>query len=230
MRNFAFTKWAICCFVLFSSCESRVESQAVNTILNKPDTKLETLKKNEDTIDAGKNIGPVHLGDSFEKVLTILPLKKNYDFIWESAEYITPKNEFIKCPKTYQWISPDFKEQFFNYFEDDTLIQIEADTEKYKTEQGAKIGATIKEIKKIYPNLEAFVLKNSGEPKVGGKDFVYLVDKAGGIAFEFRFSTSKKKRLVNKIIVFKPDTFFQPQGCPLPLKKLEKITQNVNQY
>lgn len=102
-------------------------------------------------------------------------------------------------------------EEFFIYFENNAVIRIEADTQKHKTEHGINSNSAIKEVQDIYPNLENFVLRNSGASNLGGKDFIYLVDNYNEIAFKFRFSKSKKKRTVSKLIVFQPNSFFQPK-------------------
>lgn len=95
-----------------------------------------------------------------------------------------------------------------------------------KTADGITENSTPKEVRHHHPQLASFVSPNSGAKVNGGRDLIYWIDRVSGIAFEFSYSAELKSHFVSKVIVFAPNSDFQPEGCGSPedLHKLEPFS------
>ncbi len=220
------------CFIFFTflivACSSNCAAQKQNvtnttqTEVAKPSPIPPPSPNNPNLAVAGKNVGLLKLGDTREQVLELFP-KKSGD-----EEYTYDKN-CCGCSFTFSeihWLPPKFENNgLFIYLREGRVFQIMTESDFFPTAEKIKPDSTPKEVRQRYPNLKkAFVLLGSGANVVGGRELVYWVNSESGIAFEFYYNRRKGQRLVKSIIVFEPDSDFQPNGCvsiPQELKEIE---------
>jgi hypothetical protein len=172
----------------------------------------------------GRSVGPIILGMSREEVEKIIPFRKNND-AFQKRGYYTSAGGTIICPAVLHKSSVSKQDDFelFVYFDYDRVVQIEGNSPRYRLQNGIKYEDRFDTVRKVYSNAEMYVLKGSGGDKVGGKDFVYLVDKATGLAFEFRYSGKVKSMVLHNFIVFQPNSQFLPATCVTAPRQYELL-------
>ena len=209
-----------------SGCGPKFQNPANSTrnepIKSSPSPIASQLPSNPNLTIPGTSVGLLRLGDTRERVLELFP-KKTGD------EEYTYNKSCCGCSFEYSeihWLPADFKNNgLFIYLREGRVFQIMAETDLFPTRDRIVEDSTPKEVRRHYPNLsKAFVLLGSGAEVVGGRELTYWVDSGAGIAFEFYFNRRKGQRLVKSIIVFEPNSEFQPDGCvsvPQELKEIE---------
>ena len=183
-----------------------------------------TRVTDDSLVVTGQSVGPVTLGITREEVEKIIPFRKNYDAFHEKGDY-TSRAGTISCPAVLHKSSGSKQDDFelFVYFAYDRVVQIEGNSPRYRLQNGIKYNDPFDKVRGIYPGAEMYVLKGSGGDKVGGKDFVYLVDKAAGLAFEFRYSKKVKSMVLHNFIVFPQNSQFLPGACVTPPRQFELL-------
>jgi len=164
----------------------------------------------------GKSVGLVHLRDTRETVLDVLPLKKDMD---REYAYRSGSSEI-------DWLdqeSHDVRGEVRFFLRDGRIFQIASATPRFRTRSGITIYTPPDTVKRNCPALRSYVLLNSGGEEVGGRDLVYWVNRAKGIAFEFHFYPKRRRRLVYSVIVFEPDSDFFPRGESVSSNKWREL-------
>jgi hypothetical protein len=226
IQHFCFLVSTLLITACFSGCAAQTQntpnSIEMETAKSSPSPTASRLPDNPNLIVAGKSVGLLKLGDSRERVLELFP-KKSGD-----EEYTYDKN-CCGCSFTFSeihWLPPKFENNgLFIYLREGRVFQIMVETDRFSTSEKVKPDSTPKEVRQHYPNLKkAFVLLGSGADVVGGRELIYWADSIAGIAFEFYYNRRKNQRLVKSVIVFEPNSEFQPNGCvsiPQELKEIE---------
>jgi hypothetical protein len=154
----------------------------------------------------GQKVGSLQLGNTGDQSLKLLGPKKeeyNYDNPCKYSEM--------------HWYDMELDTNgIFVYLKDGKIFQLEAATPRYRTAEGITEESSPDVVRRRFPQLRSYVLLNSGSDIVGGRDLIYWVDRADGIAFEFYYNRKAKKRRVSKVIIFNPNSEFQPEGCVSP--------------
>jgi hypothetical protein len=167
-------------------------------------------------IIAGKSVGPIRLGDNNERVVEALA---EFPKIVQQVQY-----PFCGKMKMVEWFDKALVQAgLFIYLRNDKVFQIESETTRFRTADGVTEQSFPEDVKRQYPDLEAYELLKSANELTGGKNLIYWVDRNKGIAFSFYYNTRRQRRLVARVIVFEPDTDFEPHGCvtkPQSLKVL----------
>lgn len=171
-----------------------------------------------------QSVGPITLGITREEVEKITPFRKNYDAFHEKGYYTSPGGT-ITCAAVLHKNSISKQDDFevFVYFENDRVVQIEGNSPRYHLQNGIKYDDRFDKVRGVYPGAEMYVLKGSGAAVVGGKDLVYLVDKAAGLAFEFRYWKKVKSMVLHNFIVFPKNSQFLPSACVTPPQQFELL-------
>jgi hypothetical protein len=165
-------------------------------------------------IKPGSGVGVIRLGDSRENLVKVIGGK------FEEYSHDSP------CKYTeMHWYDLDAdRNGLFVYLTGGRVTQIESDSPRYRTAEGISSDASAESVRSKYRDLlQAYILLGSGSKVNGGRDLVYWVDRQNGIAFEFYYNHKAKNRRVSKIIVFEPNTDFQPEGCLSPPQELRKL-------
>jgi hypothetical protein len=119
----------------------------------------------------------------------------------------------------------------FIFLKDGHVTWTQAETPRFRTAEGITEESSPALVRRHYPDIETYVLVNSGADIVGGRDLVYWVDRRQGIAFEFYYNRRAHNRRVKSVIVFEPGTEFQPEGScvqePQYWRKLKPFTIEV---
>jgi hypothetical protein len=164
----------------------------------------------------GKSVGPIRLGDDNERVVEALA---EFPKIVQQVQY-----PFCGKMKMVEWFDKALVQTgLFIYLRNDKVFQIESETTRFRTADGITEQSLPEDVKRQYPDLEAYELLKSANELTGGKNLIYWVDRNKGIAFSFYYNTRRQRRLVARVIVFEPDTNFEPNGCvtkPQSLKEL----------
>lgn len=176
----------------------------------------------------GRSIGQISLGDSFDEVVKLIPIRRSYDEVHEGGVIKTSDGIIITCAKVLykNSIGPEDDFALSVYFKDDRVVQIEGSSPKYFLRDKVRDESKFSYVSKNFPEAKVFILKGSGEKFIGGKEWVYIVDEAKGLAFEFRYSRQKKTRTLSKFIVFPANQPFQPGTCVTPPQELELTSAN----
>jgi hypothetical protein len=211
--------------VLFGSCAAPVRQPATSggVASQTPQASQPRPAPTDATlIIPGHSVGLLVLGDTRERALELFPKKPNYD---EEYTYEEP------CPRTeIHWLDIDTRNEaekvfdgVFIYLKEGRVVQIEAATPRYRTVEKITLDSFADDVRRHYPQLEAYVLTDSGAKVVGGRDLIYWVDSPNGIAFELYYDRNTGKRRVRKTIVFAPAGDFQPEGCESSPQELRKL-------
>lgn len=170
---------------------------------------------------AGKSVGLLQLGDTRKRVAELFPKNPRWD-----QETNFTKNE-SDCGYDYTeliWHLPEFKGELFIYLKKDTVFEVVVRTKHFPTADGITQYSSPKQVRRYYPNLKkAYVLLGSASKVTGPRNLVYWVDSESGIAFEFYYDSRKRQRLVSSVIIFQPNTEFQPGGCTGAPQELKEI-------
>jgi hypothetical protein len=170
---------------------------------------------------AGKSVGLLHLGDTRKRVAELFPKNPRWD-----QETDFTKNE-SDCGYDYTesiWHPPDFKGELFIYLKKNTVFEVMVQTKHFPTAEGITQYSSPKQVLRSYPNMKkAYVLLGSASKVNGPRNLVYWVDGESGIAFEFYYDSGKRRRLVSSVIIFQPNTEFQPYGCTGSPRELKEI-------
>jgi hypothetical protein len=206
-----------------SGCRAKFQNPANSTrkepVKSPPSPIASQLPSNPNLTIPGTSVGLLQLGDTRARVLELFPKK---------AEEHTYDKNCCGCSFDFSeihWVPPDFKNNgLFIYLRQGRVFQIMVETNLFPTRDTISEDSTPDEVRRHYPNLrKAFVLLGSGADVVGGRELTYWVDSGAGIAFEFYYNRKRGQRLVKSIIVFEPNSEFQPNGCVSEPQKLKEI-------
>jgi hypothetical protein len=168
----------------------------------------------------GESVALLRVGDSRERMLELFPKKPNIDL-----EY----NYDQKCCgcdfSDYHWLPPDFKSNgLFFYLKQGRIYQISVQSDLFATSKGVKLESTPETVRRQYPDANrAYVYLNSSSKFTGWRNIVYWVDGISGVAFEFYYDRKERRRYVGAIIVFDPESEFQPDGCTSSLREFTEL-------
>jgi len=153
----------------------------------------------------GQTVGPLSLGDTRDKAISLFPPKPNVD------------QEFPQkpdCGTEFNWVDikdyPKFRGNVFMRLRENIVFQIDSATTRYRTKEGITIGSPPEDVRRHYPHLLSYILSNMFSEAQGGRPLVYWVDREQGIAFAFAYSRRTRRRSLGQIIVFKPNS----EICP----------------
>jgi hypothetical protein len=165
-------------------------------------------------IVAGVRVGPIRLNDSRQKVLKVLPRKADID-----REY-----DYPNCGTTYSWLDPGTSGGSMDIrFNRDRVFQIDASGRGYHTTEGLTEISSPEQIRRSYPELQAYTITGTASEAVGRRDLVIWVQQDGGIAFTFAFDNKRQRRSLYKITVFKPKSQFCPEGYSIESPELKSL-------
>jgi len=157
--------------------------------------------KDSTLIKPGLSVGPLALGDSYQRTTELFPPKPDVD--QESPQSAA-------CGRELNWV--DLRNSpvgnLFIRFKDGTVFQIDVATTRYHTTEGIAINNSPEEVRKHYKGLRAYILSNITSTEL--RPLVYWVDSKRGIAFAFAPYRRKHGRYLSGIIVFKPKS----EICP----------------
>jgi hypothetical protein len=224
LKRQQFAGWLIACLLSIIGCSGQIQRAASGTPASKavPGSPSPSASPEASLIEPGRSVGALRLGDTRERVNQIFPKKPNYD---EEYNYDAP------CPRTeIHSLDIDLSQEngpvsngVFIYLKDGRVSQIQVATPRFHTADGITEDSTPAEVRRHYQQLQSYVLSNSGAKVNGGRDLVYWVDRQKGIAFEFYYNRKANQRRVSKVIVFNPNSEFQPEGCVSPPQELREL-------
>jgi glycosyltransferase involved in cell wall biosynthesis len=154
------------------------------------------------TIEPGRSLGPLKLGDSADHALELFP-KKAIDQQWDDA-----------CGTTVDWTdstNPEGHGDVFIRLKKGKVFQIESSTTRFHTADDITTFDAPEKVRKSYKDMHAWVLLSPPSPALGSRPPVFWIDKKKGIAFEFAYDAPHHKRYVYKVIVFEPSKTFCPE-------------------
>ena len=154
------------------------------------------------TIEPGRSIGPLKLGDSADHALELFP-KKAIDQQWDDA-----------CGTTIDWTdsaNPEGHGEVFIRVKKGKVFQIESSTTRFHTAQDITTFDPPEKVRSAYKDMRAWVLLMQPSPALGSRPPVFWIDKKKGIAFEFAYDAPHHKRYVYKVIVFESNKTFCPE-------------------
>ena len=178
---------------------------------------------------AGESIGAIHLNDKLEDVFKIFPFIRNYDALHKESVYKTPEGIF-ECAGVFRKniFNGQFDRAVAFYYKNESVVQIEGESSKFYMKNGIKSGDSLSSLLKKCKECKTYILKGSGGEKVGGKDFIYLVNEQEGVAFEMRYDKKQKRRTLDRFIVFNKNSPFLPETCVTPPQSFEAIQLDSN--
>jgi hypothetical protein len=164
----------------------------------------------------GTSVGPIRLGDNNDGVVEVLA---EFPKIVQQVQY-----SFCGRMKMVEWFDKALVQTgLFIYLRNDKVFQIESETTRFRTADGITEQSLPEDVKRQYRDLEAYELLKSANDLTGGKDLIYWVDRKKGIAFSFYYNTRRQRRLVARVIVFEPETDFEPNGCVTKPQTLREL-------
>ncbi len=178
--------------------------------MGKGDQRTQTTELNSGTnlIVPGKSVGQLNLGDTKDRTFEIFPIKQNTD------EYEALDLWNRGCGTWYNWV--DFKKKDMGNinvrFLERRVIQIESITTRFHTAEAISIYATPAQVRRLYKNLKAYVLRSNYSEADGGVPVIFWVDETKGIAFSFATTRKTRVRYLYSIIVFSPGSDLCPRG------------------
>lgn len=165
----------------------------------------------------GEGVAGVKLGVTFDRFSKVFHPQPQYDEDF-------PGNACWN--RSYHWVDTKAEATgVYSYFKAGKLAQISVQTPRFSLASGLKVGATVTQVVKAYPQGHWFILLHSGGTDVGGKDLVYWVARDSGIAFSFYWDRRQLKRLVLGIDIFRKNTEYRPEGCISPPQQWEPLKQ-----
>jgi hypothetical protein len=217
--------WFSAGVMLFGSCAAQVRQPPTLSEAASPTPSAsarDPASTDATLIIPGQSVGLLRLGDTRERTFELFPKKANYD---EEYTYGEP------CPRTeIHWLDIDPGKEnetvsngVFVYLKQGRVVQIESATPRYRTSEGITEDSSPEDVRRSYPELQAYALTGSGAEVVGGRDLIYWVEGPKGIAFELYYDHKTNKRRVRKIIVFEPARDFRPEGCVSPPQELRQL-------
>lgn len=201
-------------------------SKSVNSQINivRNDLRPETVETPNvipnGLIDPGVGIDKVRLEETEEILTNRLgkPTERfHYDYTLSSGN---------SCDKIELRWTESFShgDDLYAYIKDGRVFEIDTSLSNYSTAQGVKFDMPLTEVlEKAGSSARLMRLNNSAGEYMGGKDFLYLIDKEEGIAYEFYYHRKEKIRKLSKIIIFRKDAEFVPQGCLAPWRSLTEV-------
>jgi hypothetical protein len=222
--GFRIVKRIIVCVLVLAACNTsgrqaraQQEPSTPSGLAPKPKTRAsKTVSAETGVINPGKSVGPLRLGDTRERTLELFPFKPHID---EEYSYDDP------CPLTeIHWLDRELDAAgVFVYLKGGQVFQIESATPRFQTAEGITLDSSPEDVRRHYPELRAYVLLHSDAAVVGGRDLIFWVDRQKGIAFELYYNRHLRKRRVYKVIIFAPDTEYQPEGCVVPPQSWQEL-------
>lgn len=198
-----------------NSLEIRATNDSNMNIVQTVVTSPTQSRIEEGQIISGKGIDKIQLGNSREQVIQALGKPS------EEYQY----GVISSCNHSeMHWLQLGVDgDGFFAYLKDGIVFQIDISLSRYATPEGITLDTPIDKVLEKYDSLQGFELMGSAGEINGGKNLRYLVEQTQGIAFEMYYNRKAKKRKVWNIIVFEPNTNFEPDGCVSPPQSLVKI-------
>ncbi len=159
-------------------------------------------------IAPGEGVAGVKLGSTFTEFQAVFPRHPDID---EDAQ----NNLQNGCPeRSYHWLDLDRNANgVYALFKSGRIYQMSIHTPRFALSDGIHVNSTTEEVKRAYPTGHKYVLVGSGSAVVGGKDLLYWVDKAHGVAFELYWNARRRERLVSSIDIFARGSEYLPGGC-----------------
>lgn len=92
------------------------------------------------------------------------------------------------------------------------VVQIVAATSRYATADGITSSSSPEEVRRWYPDLQSFVRVGYHTEAEGGRDIIFWDDPNKGIAFEFWYGRTARRRYLEAIIIHEPGAQLLPEG------------------
>lgn len=163
-----------------------------------------------------QSVGPVQIGEGREAVIATL---SKFPVIAQQVSYPMCGNI-----QMIEWYDKEMTQTgLFIYLRAGKVYQIESETKRFRTREGIAERSLPEDVKRNYPNMEAYELLKSAGNLTGWKNLIFWVDQKQGIAFSFYYDTARQRPLVYRVIVFAPGSDFQPDGCVVPPQELRKL-------
>lgn len=174
--------------------------------------------KNNEVIEPGESVAGVRLGSDFSSFERVFPKHPHAD-----TDY--PDNG---CgDRVYQWVDVDRSATgIYVYLKENKISQFSVQTPRFALPNRIALNASEEQVKRAFPKGRAYVLVGSGSAAVGGRDLVYWVDKASGVAVELYWNQRKRTRLVRSIDIFRKGANYRPEGCISPPQQWRELKQS----
>ncbi|WP_213807879.1 hypothetical protein [Granulicella sp. dw_53] len=166
----------------------------------------------------GKSVAGLRLGSTFSEFQATFPPHANTDEDVQNSL----RN---RCPdRSYHWLDIDRNATgVYALFKDGKIYQMSVHTPRFALSNGVHIDSTADEVRRAYPKGQEHWLVGSGSAVVGGKDLIYWVDEADGVAFELYWNKKTARRLVSGIDIFAAGTAYRPEGCISPPQSWKEL-------
>jgi hypothetical protein len=164
----------------------------------------------------GERVGPLGLDDTKEHFWQVF---QRHDP--GSSEY--PHTCGAVVVTELHWADVD-DNGVFAYLRNGRIFEISSASRRFHGKSGLTAGSTPQDVRRSYPDLQAYWLAHIRDLATGNRDFIYWVGQTHGIAFAFYYDQQLRKRRVFAIYVFEPKNAFVPLGCllnPLDWRKLQ---------
>ncbi|MCC7309059.1 MAG: hypothetical protein IT173_15965 [Acidobacteria bacterium] len=209
---------ALCAVTTLPSCSPKSVTNQPTTIHSSPPAFSPASADPAPDLDnflvvPGQSLGQVALGMTVNDVAKIFPYRRSYDQIHEEGVFKSSDGTVQRCAEVFHKSPFPDGVDLFVYFREGVVIQIEGSSSRYHSQNGLGENAKLKDVWGRYPHSSIYVLEGSGSNDEGGKDKVYLVAEANGVAFEFRYSPETKSREISKFIIFPRNHQFLPGTC-----------------
>jgi hypothetical protein len=167
----------------------------------------------------GASVAGVKLGDdasAFEAVFPKRPASNDHSPSGSVGE---------QCPtEIYYWNDLAVDTSVVTaYLKDGEISQLSVQGPMFSLPDGLGTGATEEQVKQAYPKGQGYVLSGSASHLNGGRNLVYWVDTAAGVAFKLTWWASKKERNVGGIDIFPKGSDFRPEGCISPPQQWQEV-------
>jgi hypothetical protein len=173
----------------------------------------------EELVLPGTSVAGVKLGDDaahFEQVFPKHPTSDNHSPSGGVGD---------GCPtEIYYWSDLALETSVVTaYLNAGQISQISTQGPLFSLPNDLKTGATEEQVEREYPKGLGYVLSGSASRLNGGRNLVYWVDRAAGVAFKLTWWPRKKERTVSGIDIFPKGSDFRPEGCISPPQQWKKL-------
>jgi hypothetical protein len=172
------------------------------------------------TIIPGKSLAGLKLGSTFSDFSALFPKHPDVD-----EDFMRSTQD--DCPdRSYHWVDIDRDATgVYALFRGTIIYQLAIQTPRFKLENGIGMDTAADDVERTYTAGKEYILRGSGSEVVGGKDLLYWVDKADGIAFELYWNKHKRLRQISAITIFDKGSDYKPDGCISPPQQWQAINK-----
>lgn len=206
-----------------------------NEVLYPNEKLLGELPEGSETVVPGQSIGNLRLGMKRDDLAVSWQAKPDSTIEHENS---CKDTEMVWFDNESRWHLPGVRA----YVVDDLAYEITSEWDKRFKVQGIGIvfGKKLQDLQAAMPDGKLLELKGSASERPGEADELFWVDSGKGIAFGLdypRGSTPQNRlnrvhplhRIVDSVIVFRPQNEFQPQGCANPNQPLVPVDASATE-